>query len=153
MKTLTTTFAAFALAGLATPAMAQLTPYEDYTVSEQISTITTVKVDANMMDYYLEGIRQTWVAQNEIAVKLGYMESYDIYVSELPESGQFNLLLVANFANSAALEPNKARYDAFMREWGEANQAASRETSSTVYPNIREITGEYRVRKLTMKPE
>lgn len=153
MKTLIMTFAAFALAGPATPAMAQLTPYEDYTVSDQISTITTVKVDANMMDYYLEGIRQTWVAQNEIAVNLGYMDSYDIYVSELPESGQFNLLLVANFANSAALEPNKARYDAFMREWGEANQAASRETSSTVYPNIREITGEYRVRKLTIKPE
>lgn len=153
MKYLSRTVAAFALAGFATPAMAQLTPFEDYSVSDTVSSVTTVKVDPNMMDTYLEGIRQTWIKSAEISMKLGHIESYDVYISELPESGQFNLMLVTTFANSADLEPNRARYEAFMREWGEANEKANREISSTVYPNIREITGEYRVRNLTFKPE
>ena len=153
MKYLTTTIAAFALATIATPAMAQLTPYEDYTVSEGVSLVTTVKVDANMMNHYLEAIRQTWVPQQEISERLGFIEGYSIYTSGLEASGDFNLLLVVRFANSADLQPNRARYEAFMREWGAANQAASEETASTVYPEIREITGQYLMREVMIKPE
>ena len=46
------------------PAMAQLEPYRDYTLSDSVSSVTTVRVAANMIDNYLEGIRGTWVASN-----------------------------------------------------------------------------------------
>ena len=50
-----------ALAAFATPALAQLNVYEDYTVSDSVWSISTIKVDSNMGDYYLEGIKSTWV--------------------------------------------------------------------------------------------
>jgi hypothetical protein len=136
--------------GLAQPAFAQLKPYVDYDVSTSISSVSTVRVHANMIDYYLEGIRGTWVASNEEAKKLGQIESYSVYVSELPLSGDFNVVLVTRVKNAADLEPNRERYDAFMKAWGDANEKKTQETVKT-YPNIREITGEYRLREVTFK--
>ncbi|MWV28917.1 hypothetical protein [Aurantiacibacter rhizosphaerae] len=153
MKNFAKIVTTIALAGFATPAMAQLEPYTDYTVSDSVSSVTTVKVNANMMDHYLEGLRKTWVTTNEMSKEMGHIESYAIYVSDLPASGDFNLLLVVRFANTADLAPNKARYEAFMREWGEANKLENEEITATVYPDLREITGEYLLRELRMKPE
>jgi len=39
-----------------------------------------------------------------------------------------------------------------MQRWGTANQAATRRTTTTVYPNLREITGEYLLREVTFLP-
>lgn len=134
----------------AQPAFGQLKPYTDYDTSAEISSVSTVKVDANMIDYYLEGIRGTWVASNEAALKLGQIASYSVYVSELPLSGEFNVVLVTRVKNASDLEPSKARYDAFMKAWGDANDKKTRETVKT-YPGIRKITGEYRMREITFK--
>ncbi|QPC98197.1 MULTISPECIES: hypothetical protein [Qipengyuania] len=138
---------------ISTPAAAQLTPYEDYTVSDSVSTVATVKVKENMIEDYLQGIRDTWVASNEVAKKLGQLESYAVYVSDLPSSGDFNVILVTRFANTADLAPNKARYEAFMKAWGAANEANNRQVTTTVYPNIRSIVGEYMVREVTFLPK
>ncbi|MBC2776507.1 hypothetical protein [Parasphingopyxis marina] len=62
-------------------------------------------------------------------------------------------MLVTTFANTADLAPNQARYQAFMREWGAANEAAGEEIATTVYPNIRNITGDYLMREPTINPE
>ena len=42
--------------------------------------------------------------------------------------------------------------DAFMRAWGTANEAPTRVTTTTVYPNLRTITGEYLMREVTFLP-
>ena len=136
--------------GLAQPAFAQLKPYVDYDYASSVSSVSTVKVHANMIDYYLEGIRGTWVASNEEMKKLGQIEDYAVYVSDLPLSGDFNVVLVTRVKNAADLEPNKERNDLFMKAWGDANEKKSQETVKT-YPNIREITGEYRLREITFK--
>ena len=144
---------AFGLAvALATPATAQLKPYQDYTVSDSVSNISTIKVKENMIEDYLQGIRSTWIASNAVAKQLGHMKDYHVYVSDLPNSGEFNVMLVAEFANTSDLAPNKARYEAFMQAWGTQNEAATRTTSTTVYPNLRVITGEYLMREVTFLP-
>ena len=144
---------AFGLAvALSTPAAAQLKPYQDYTVSDTISNVSTIKVKENMVEDYLQGIRNTWVASNVVAKQLGHMKDYHVYVSDLPNSGEFNVMLVATFANTNDLAPNRARYDAFMKAWGTANEASSRTTTTTVYPNLRHITGEYLMREVTFLP-
>jgi hypothetical protein len=130
--------------------LAQLEPFEDYDVSDSLWNITMVKVDSNMGDYYLEGLRDTWVASNKLAVELGQMESFSIFRSQLPASGSANLFLVVKFANNDQLEPNKAEYDKFMAAWGEANQEKSRKIVAD-YPSMREITDEYLVREITIK--
>lgn len=143
--------AVLALTVLPAAAMARLTPFEDYTLSETVSQVSTIRVNANMMDQYLEGIRDTWVASNEVAKRLGHIKDYEIYISDLPNSGDFNLVLVTIFANTADLAPNQERYKEFMKEWGAAHEEQSEQLSTTVYPNIREITGGYQMRRLTIK--
>jgi hypothetical protein len=135
---------------LAQPAFAQLKPHTDYDFSASVSSVTTVKVHANMIDYYLEGIRATWVSSNEAAKKLGHIQDYGVYVSELPNSGNFNVVLTVTYKSGADLEPSKERYEAFMKEWGTANEKMSEEKVKA-YPDIRDITGEYRLRKITFK--
>ena len=134
-----------------TVALADLEPWKDYTESDAVWSVTTIKVAANMDDAYLEGLAKTWVSTNEIAKKLGQIEDYHIYRSELPRSGEFNLLLVIKFKNSADLAPNKARYDAFMKEFGKQKQDEVTQYSQKNYPAMREITGEYYVREITLK--
>jgi hypothetical protein len=104
-----------------------------------------------MGDAYLEGIKNTWAAGNEIALKLGQIESYSIFRSDLPESGDFNLLLIVKFANVSDMAPNKARYEAFMAEWGKEKADASTEYAQKNYPAMRSITGEYVMREITLK--
>ena len=144
---------AFGLAiALATAASAQLKPYTDYTVSDTVSNVSTIKVKENMVEDYLQGIRQTWVASSAASKRLGQIKDYHVYVSDLPNGGEFNVMLVTTFANTSDLAPNKARYEAFMREWGTANEAPTRSTTTTVYPNLRDITGEYLMREVTFMP-
>lgn len=138
------------LLGFASIAWADLEPWADYELSEGVTNVTTIKVDANMIDKYLEGLSKSWAPANEVAKELGQIEGYWIHVSQLPNSGDFNVVLGIDFKDSAALQPSKAQYDAFMKEWGEANRARSDELVQT-YPEIREIVGEYNMRVVTFK--
>jgi hypothetical protein len=141
---------ALLLSFISTTAMAQLEPWTDYDISDQLWNITMVKVDPNMDDDYLEGIRDTWVASNKVAKELGQIEDFHIYRSQVSESGDANLFLVVKFANSDQLDPNRQEYDKFMKAWGEANVSKSREITKN-YPAMRKITGEYLVREITIK--
>ncbi len=140
----------FILSSVASVALADLEPWADYDISEGVTNVTTVKVDSNMIDKYLEGLKQTWAPANEVAKELGQIEGYWIHVSQLPNSGEFNVVLGVDFENSAALQPVQAEYEAFMKKWGEENQKRSDEIVLT-YPDIREITGEYMMRFITFK--
>jgi hypothetical protein len=131
-------------------ALAQLEPWTDYEVSKELWNITLIRVAPNMGDDYLEGIKETWVASNEVAKELGQIEDYHIFRSQLPQSGDVNLFLVVKFTDSSQLEPNKAEYEKFMKAWGEERQQQNREITKN-YPAMREITGEYLVREITIK--
>jgi len=143
-------FTGFVLVCFAGIASADLEPWTDYEVSEGVSNVTTIKVDSNMIDKYLEGLRDTWVPANEVAMELGQIKDYGIYVSQLPNGGDFNVLLFVRFESSADMQPDKAEYDAFMKAWGKENQEKSDKIVVT-YPDIRTITGEYLFREVTMK--
>ena len=131
-------------------AWADLEPWTDYEVSEGVSNVTTIKVDSNMIDKYLEGLKNTWVPANEVAKELGQIKDYGIYVSQLPNGGDFNVILVVRFESAADLQPDKEQYEAFMKAWGKENQEKSDKIVLT-YPDIRTITGEYLFREVTMK--
>lgn len=136
---------------LSANAIADLDPWEDYEVSDTVWVVSTIKVKPNMGDAYLEGIRDTWVKGNEVSKKLGHIEDFAIYRNELPESGEFNLMLVVEFKDDSYLSPNKKRYEEFMREWGKQNADAATEQAQSDYPGMREITGAYRMREIKLK--
>lgn len=138
------------LSAFASVASADLDPWTDYDIGSEISNVTTVKVDSNMIDKYLEGLRASWAPANDVAIELGQIESYSIYVSQLANSGDFNVVLVTRMKNAADMQPSKARYDAFMKKWGDENEKKSDELVLT-YPDIRTITGEYLLREVKFK--
>ena len=142
--------AAATLTAFASSASADLEAWVDYDIGSTLSNVTTVKVDSNRIDTYLEGLKATWAPANDVAIELGQIESYSIYVSELAASGDFNVILVVRMADAADMQPNQADYDAFMKKWGEENQKLSDEIVVT-YPDIRTITGEYLIREITFK--
>ncbi len=139
-----------AMAFGSTAAYADLEPWKDYSTSDAVWSVTTIKVHSNMEDAYLEGLKKTWVESSEVAKKLGQIDEYHIYRSDLPESGSFNMMLVVKFKNNEALGPNKARYQAFMKEWGEERNKKTTATAQHDYPAMRDITGQYNMREITL---
>ncbi len=129
-------------------ANAEIEIFKDYKPSDTIYSMSTVKVDANMGEVYLEGLMNTWMESVEAQKKLGHIEDYAIYVSDMPASGDFNVVLLVIFENSADLAPNKAKYDAFINEMSKKKVDESTEFARKNYPSIRTITGEYLFRKI-----
>jgi hypothetical protein len=124
--------------------------YEDYDIGTEVMVVTTVKVDANMGDVYLAGLKNSWVKAVNIQKELGFIKDWKIYGSDLPNSGQFNMLLIVTFNNGADVEPSKKKYDAFMKKWSESDEKMSNEISAK-YPEVRTITGEYQLREIMLK--
>lgn len=145
------TLAAAALLMFSLHALADLDPWADYEPSQEVWSVTTIKVKSNMGDAYLEGIANTWVSGNEVAKSLGQMEDYWIFRSDLPESGDFNLMLVVKFASTADLAPNKAEYEKFMKAFTKARTDETTEYAQKNYPAMREITGQYQMREIRLK--
>ena len=54
------------------------------------------------------------------------------------------------FESAADLQPSMEDYNAFMKQWGEENEKRTEQIVQT-YPDIRTITGEYLLRKITIK--
>ncbi len=136
---------------IASSATAQLKVWEDYEVSDSVWSLTMVKLDPGTQDIYLEGLKSTWVAANEVAKSLGHVEYYAIHANQAVAPGAFDLLLVIKFPSTEMVAPSRERYNAFMEAWGSENQAASNEKVLELYNEIREIQGEYMTREITIK--
>lgn len=131
-------------------ATADFEMFEDYEFSEEVVSMTTVKVDAGKGEDYLEGLKQTWVASNEVAKELGHIKDYSIYSSHLPASGEFNVVLLITLNSMADYPPSKARYDAFMKKWSDKIVKRNKEIAAK-YPELREIVGEYLLSRVILK--
>ena len=144
------TLAALAATTLIGAASAEIEPFKDYSISEGLSNVTTVKVDSNRIDDYLEGLKATWLPANEIAKEMGQITDYSIFVSQLPSSGDFNVVLVVSMASAEDMQPSEETYDEFMSKWADKHKEITDRVVET-YPDIRTITGEYLVREITFK--
>lgn len=151
MTKLRMAFVALAFVLSAGAARADLEQYKDYMVSDSVWSITTIKVNANMDDAYLEGIKKTWVASSQVQKDLGHIEDFQVLRSDMPASGDFNLMLVIKYKNDDMLGPNKARYEAFMAKWGAERQKETQDIAQKNYPGMRTITGEYQMREISLK--
>lgn len=148
MKTISGGLAAATLA-LAVPAAAQMELYEDYMPADEVVELTFVKVDEGQLETYLEGLKSTWVAANELQKKLGYVSSYAIYAVPYGDN-EFNMVLRVSFPNTEMLGPNKARYMKFLDEYGKTKIDQSNKTVLELYNRIRKIQGTYILREMKL---
>jgi hypothetical protein len=148
MKTISGGLAAATLA-LAVPAAAQMQVYEDYVPADEVVELTFVKVDEGQLETYLEGLKSTWVAANELQKKLGYVSSYAIYAVPYGDN-EFNMVLRVSFPNTEMLGPSKARYMKFLDEYGKTKIDQSNKTVLELYNRIRKIQGTYILREMKL---
>lgn len=135
----------------ASTASAQLQPWEDYEASDSVWILTHVDLDPGTMGIYLEGLKSTWIAANEVAKELGQIKDYGIYANEYGSADDFDLLLVIEMESTEDIAPNRERYEKFMEAYGKANIDKGNETVLDLYNKIRRIQGNYMVRKITVK--
>lgn len=147
-RTLAITLAGGALLASA-PASAEIKMYEDYEVSDSVYEMVTVDIDAGEWETYLENLRATWVAGNEVAKRLGHIEDYAIYTNMNGEGEAFDLLLVIKFAKTSDMGPSKERYAEFMTAYGAEQEERGQRVVRDVYNKIRRLTGSYHVREVT----
>ncbi|MEM7780059.1 MAG: hypothetical protein AAF697_06690 [Pseudomonadota bacterium] len=148
LKTAGCGIAAAALA-LSAPAAAQMNVYENYAPSDQVVEMTLVKVDEGQFETYLEGIKGTWVAANEIAKELGHITDYGIYGVPYGEN-EFNMVLVVVFPNTESIGPSRERYQEFLEAYGQANIDQGNTTVIELYNEIRSIEGIYMLREIEL---
>lgn len=131
---------------------ASLTYGEDYTVGEP-HVVTTVKVAPNRIDNYLAGLAKSWVPANEISKEMGLIKGYTIWVSELPNGGDFNVVLVVAFESTAQRDKinDPATFAEFERKVSEKFSEQESFEVTEGYTKIRDIVGEYVLRQVTLK--
>lgn len=134
---------------IAAPAAAQMEVYEDYEPSQEVVEMTLVKVDEGQFETYLEGLKGTWVAANQIQKDLGYIKDFAIYGVPYGEN-QFNMVLVISFPSTEMIAPSKERYLAFLEAYGKANIDRSNTTVLELYNKIRKIQGTYMLREVNL---
>lgn len=147
-------FAAVATLGLtmfAAPASAQLQVWEDYEESDSVWIVTHVDLDPGTLDIYLEGLKSTWIAGNEVAKKLGQIKDYAIYSNQFGGADDFDLILVVEMESTDDIAPNRQSYEEFLDAWGQANIDAANEKVLELYNKIRRIQGTYMLRRIDVK--
>ncbi|MGD9264945.1 MAG: hypothetical protein PVJ71_04115 [Lysobacterales bacterium] len=132
-------------------ASAQLQPWEDFEASDGVWIVTMVDLDPGAFGIYLEGLKSTWIAANEVAKELGQIKDYGIYANQYGSSEDFDLLLVVQMEGTDDIAPNRERYDKFLEAYGQANIDKGNETVLELYNKIRRIQGNYMLRKITVK--
>jgi hypothetical protein len=139
------------LAVFTAPASAQLQPWQDYESSDSVWILTHVDLDPGTLGIYLEGLKSTWIAGNEVAKELGHIKDYGIYANQFGGADDFDLLLVVELEGTDDIAPNRQRYDEFLEAYGQANIDQGNETVLELYNKIRRIQGNYLVRKIDVK--
>ena len=112
-----------------------------------------VKVAPNRIDHYLAGLKESWVPGTEIAQEMGLNTGYSIFLSEIPESGLFNVTLVVNFENMAQREKgNDPEIAAELQRKTEEKLSEQESFKITEgYTQIRTIVDEQLMRVVTLK--
>ena len=140
-----------ALTMFTTPASAHLQPWEDYEASESVWIVTHVDLDPGTLGIYLEGLKATWIAANDVAKELGQIKDYAIYSNQFGGGDDFDLLLVVEMESTDDIAPNRERYDEFLEAYGQANIDKGNETVLELYNEIRRIQGNYLLRRIDLK--
>lgn len=150
MKKLTNTLiGVFFLMSMVMPSNLNAQEADLYTEGS-VWNLTFVKLKANMGDDYLKGLSKTWKASMDALVKEKLLKSYKILMGSASNPQDFDLILMTEFENYAAMDPNPerdAKRDAVEKKIKDALGEEYEKTVSS-YSTLREITGRKTMREI-----
>lgn len=126
---------------------------EDLYKDGTVWTVTFVRTSANRSDDYLKGLAQTWVANMEEAKKEGLIVSYKILQGNAANEDDFDLLLMIEDKNMAALDPDESRdakFDAIEKRIKD-KMGDKYDATITNYDEIRDLRGTKLMREIHLK--
>jgi hypothetical protein len=132
------------------PLVAQAEIWTDYEPGEEVTELVAVAVKPNFVDDYLMQIEGTWVKSMEIQKEMGHVIDYGVWSTNVSDTP--NVFLTATYANMAAMQGSKERYDAVtdaMTKMGMDED--EQEKTAKGYENMREIVDYKLLRRITYK--
>jgi hypothetical protein len=112
-------------------------------------TITMVKAKAGMTDEYLKGLAKTFKGAFDEAKKQDLIMDYKILLGDTATPQDFNILLMVESKNMAALDNAREKFDPIARKIeGTPDQQRATQTKRL---DIREIMGTKLMREITLK--
>jgi hypothetical protein len=144
-KLLTTVTVAFAL-GLPSLCFAQSdAPYTE----GPVWTITMVKTKPGMTDDYLKMLAKIYKNANEEAKKQGTIMDYKILLGDTSTPQDFDILLMQEFPNMAALDGLRDKLDPIDKKI--AGSMEAQHQGAVKRMEVREIMGNKLMREITLK--
>ncbi len=120
-------------------------PYTEGTVWD----ITMVKVKPGMGDQYLKGLAKTFKGTLDEAKKQNLIISYKVLLGDSATPNDFNILLMVESKNMAALDNGREKFDPIARKI--VGSVEEQEQTATKRLDIREIMGGKLMREITLK--
>jgi hypothetical protein len=112
-------------------------------------TVTMVKAKAGMTDEYLKGLAKTFSGAMDEAKKQGLIMDYKILLGDAATPQDFNILLMVESKNMAALDGFREKTDPIARKIeGTPDQQLATQTKRL---EIREIMGSKNMREISLK--
>jgi hypothetical protein len=126
---------------------------DDLVTPGSVWELTFVKIKPHSGDKYLEGLKKTWNTSMSESLKAGLIKSYMILGGDAANDDDFNLLLMVEFENYAAMDPNPARdkkQDEIQQKIRSALGEDEYKKIVESYSTLREIQGVKTMRQVTI---
>jgi len=120
-------------------------PYTEGTVWN----VTMVKVKPGLGDQYLKGLAKTFKGTLDEAKKQNLIISYKILLGDAATANDFNILLMVESKNMAALDNAREKFDPIAKKI--EGSVEEQEKTMTKRLEIREIMGDKLMREITLK--
>lgn len=126
---------------------------EDLFTQGTVWELTFIKLKANMGEDYLKGLSKTWKASMDELVKQKLLKSYKILMGDASNPQDFDLILMTEIENLAAMDPDPARDKKIQEIEKKVMDSMGEEFGKTVanYSTMREITGRKVMREIYLK--
>jgi len=111
--------------------------------------ITMVKAKYGMGDQYLKGLAKTFKGTLDEAKKQNLIISYKILLGDAASPQDFDILLMVESKNMAALDNGREKFDPIAKKI--EGSVEEQEKTATKRVEIREILGSKLMREITLK--
>lgn len=132
-------------AALATPIVAQV---HKYFTPGSVWTVTMIRMAPGMDQKYMQYLDGSFKKSEDAQVKAGFQKSYKI-LRTLGDDGEWNLLILREYANLASLEANEEKSDALAQQTEGADEAQMKGYEDR--SKYREVLGTKFMREIVLK--